>query len=99
MVRFRSWSSVTGGADAAAMSHTTPDQRVGFAAARQYGYVTLAQAIQCGLSPTQVRRRVVGKGWRWIARGLYQLPGAPSRSWRGAAMAGCLLAGPEARAS
>lgn len=78
---------------------STPDQRAAIVAARQYGLLTLGQAEAAGLSPTQVRDRCRSKGWHRVARGLYELPGAPARSWRGAAMAGCLLAGPDARAS
>lgn len=77
----------------------TPDRRAALRASRQYGLLTLTDALACGLSATQVRERTRYKGWCRVARGLYQLPGAPPRSWRGAAMAGCLLAGVDARAS
>src|SRR5687767_14700734 len=42
---------------------------------RQSGYVTLRQAMACGMSAEAVRRRVEAKRWIRIRPGLFLIPG------------------------
>ncbi len=54
-----------------------PDLRAARLAARRHGLVTLAQALQLGLSADQVARRVRSGRWERVGRGVYRITGAP----------------------
>jgi hypothetical protein len=62
-------------------------------AARQWGALSHAQAIDAGLTPDQITYRLQTGAWRLVARGVYVVAGAPDR-WEQKAMIAC-LAGPD----
>ncbi|MFP5351141.1 MAG: type IV toxin-antitoxin system AbiEi family antitoxin domain-containing protein [Actinomycetota bacterium] len=64
----------------------------------QWGVITLAEALECGMSPSAVRRRVETGRWICLHRGVYRLREVEP-SWQQALMAGCRWAGPTAAAS
>ena len=61
-------------------------------AARQWGALSHAQAIAAGLTPDQIKYRLLTGQWRRIARGVYVVAGTPDR-WEIKVMI-ALLAGP-----
>ena len=61
-------------------------------AARQWGALSWAQAIEAGLTPDQIAYRVRTGRWRKVAHGVYVVAGTPAR-WEQKAMIAC-LAGP-----
>jgi len=61
-------------------------------AARQYGVFSRAQALELGLSPGQIDRRITTRRWEAILPCVYRAGGAPSTG-RQAAMAACLWGG------
>jgi hypothetical protein len=67
-------------------------------AERQHGVVTLAQALEVGLTGRQVEHRVETGRWIRLGEGVYALAGSP-RSWEQRLMALTLAAGPSAAAS
>jgi predicted transcriptional regulator of viral defense system len=67
----------------------TSDQRAARVAASQHGVITLEQALDCGLSPDQVRERCRRGRWRRIVRGAFAINGAPA-TWQLDLMAACL---------
>lgn len=67
-------------------------------AARQHAVFTRAQAIELGVSPATVHRRVDSGMWRVLHRGVY-MPSAVVQGWRQTVMAGVLACGPAAYAS
>jgi hypothetical protein len=71
-------------------AHLGSDARCAVLAATQYGLITLAQAIAAGLNRQAINRRVTSGRWIRIARGVYQIAGAP-RSWHQRAL-GVILA-------
>jgi hypothetical protein len=70
----------------------TPDQRADRLASRQHGAISLAQALDVGLTVDQIRSRVRTGRWRKGARGTFIVAGAPE-TWQQAVMVAC-LAGP-----
>src|SRR3546814_6245747 len=56
---------------------TTPDERAGRVAQQHHGLITAAQALRCGISSTEVSRRVARGRWQRLARGVYRIVGAP----------------------
>ena len=56
----------------------TPDRRIVSLARRQQGIVTLAQAMDAGLTKRQIGARLSSGGWRRLRRGVFALAGAPS---------------------
>lgn len=61
-------------------------------ARNQYGLLSRAQCLACGLSASSVDRRVVSGQFEVILPGVYSLLGVPS-SWHQKVMAACLWAG------
>lgn len=64
----------------------------------QWGVITLDEALECGISPSAVRRRVDTGRWICLYRGVYRLREIEP-SWQQALMAGCRWAGSTAAAS
>lgn len=62
-------------------TRTGPDRAAAALAERQDGVLTLEQALACGLSAEQVRRRIESGRWEQLVRGVYRLAGAPD-TWR-----------------
>lgn len=58
-------------------------------ARRQEGLITRAQAVDAGLTPRGVDRRVAGGLLKPIYRGIYRVTGSPE-TWRQALLAACL---------
>lgn len=58
-----------------------PDVRAAALASRQDGVLTLDDALGCGLTADQVRRRLQAGRWEQLVRGVYRLAGAPD-TWR-----------------
>jgi len=58
-----------------------PDARAAALASRQDGVLTLDDALRCGLTADQVRRRLQAGRWEQLVRGVYRLTGAPD-TWR-----------------
>lgn len=76
----------------------TVDGRCVGLASRQYGVISRGQALELGLSPAGVKRRVDRGVWRPIHEGVYVI-GAAVETWRLSLMAACLHGGPRAVAS
>lgn len=55
----------------------SPDDLVRRAARSQSGFITRAQALDCGLTKRQVDGRHRTHGWERVLPGVYRLPGAP----------------------
>ncbi|MGH9038516.1 MAG: type IV toxin-antitoxin system AbiEi family antitoxin domain-containing protein [Acidimicrobiia bacterium] len=70
----------------------TPDQRAAATAARQFGAVTRRQALDCGLTPSQIEWRLRTGRWRRAAYEVYVVVGVPE-TWQLSAMV-AVLAGP-----
>src|SRR3546814_797650 len=77
---------------------TTPDERAGRVAQQHHGLITAAQALRCGISSTEVSRRVARGRWQRLARGVYRIVGAPETAEQ-PTFAAVLAAGTEARAA
>ena len=67
-------------------------------AARQWGALSLAQAIAAGLSDDQITYRLKTGQWRRVAQKVYVLAGAPDR-WEQKVMVACLAGPPDTVAS
>lgn len=65
---------------------------------RQYGLITFAQAVACGLSAKQIHIRVRSGRWERLSRGVYRALGAP-KTWYQEVLAACFRAGDHAAAS
>ncbi|MEO7837528.1 MAG: type IV toxin-antitoxin system AbiEi family antitoxin domain-containing protein [Acidimicrobiales bacterium] len=74
------------------------ERQLGRLARRQHGLVTLAQAIDAGLSPAGVQWRARVGRWNRVAPGVFALAGT-AVTWRQRTMAAVLAAGPGAVAS
>ncbi|MDP9402882.1 MAG: type IV toxin-antitoxin system AbiEi family antitoxin domain-containing protein, partial [Actinomycetota bacterium] len=74
------------------------ERRLAEHARRQHGLITLAQAIEAGVSAEAARRRVRSGRWRRVAPGVFALAGTAD-TWRQKTMAAVLAAGPGALAS
>jgi hypothetical protein len=70
------------------------DQPCASIAAAQFGLISHAQAVACGMSPHAIHRRVAARRWDRVLPGVYRLVGAPS-SWEQRLMAAVVWA-PEA---
>jgi hypothetical protein len=70
----------------------TPDQLVARFAVGRHGLVTRDGARQCGLSPSQIKRRLASGRLLRVAPSVYRIGGTPA-TWRQSALAAC-LAGP-----
>lgn len=68
-----------------------PDRRVEQTAARQRGYITFEQCIDCGLSPHQIRWRKKDQGWSEPLPRVLRLPGHPETFDGGLVAAGLWL--------
>lgn len=62
---------------------------------RQHGLVTRAQAMGAGLTPRQIKRRVISRDWQRLLPGVY-LVGTSRPTWEVWAHAALLAAGREA---
>src|SRR5437870_795717 len=71
----------------------TPDERADALAASQHSAISHRQALDVGLTRTQIRQRRTSGRWRAACHGVYVLAGAPA-SWQQRAMVAC-LAGPD----
>jgi len=71
---------------------------LGQLAARQFGLVSRAQALDAGLGRGAIQRRLDSSEWLPIHPGVYRMQGAPA-SWEQKLMAASLWAGPEAAIS
>jgi len=80
------------------MSRTDLAERSIALALSQHGVLSLAQALDCGLSASAVQRRLSTGRWLKIHPGVYRLRECPP-NWEQAVMAACLWAGPGAAAS
>lgn len=65
----------------------TPDERADALAPRQYGAISRAQALGCGLSETQIKQRVRSGRWQVAVRGTYLMSGSPETWQRRTAVA------------
>jgi len=77
---------------------TTSDEASAALAAVQHGLITLAQALELGLSARQVETRTRSGRWVRVGRGVYRLGGAPI-TWQQRMLAACLGAPPGALTS
>lgn len=75
-----------------------PDQRLARIAAEQFGIITRAQALDCGLTPGQIRYRITTGKWSEILPGIYRVAGAPE-SWHQLLFAAQKWAGPSSAVS
>lgn len=71
------------------------DRRLAELAARQYGVVALAQALDCGISHRTLNRRGEKGRFLELHPAVYAVAGAP-KTWERSLMAACLAAGPGA---
>ncbi|HLJ09448.1 MAG TPA: type IV toxin-antitoxin system AbiEi family antitoxin domain-containing protein [Acidimicrobiia bacterium] len=69
--------------------------RAAAVAGRQYGHVTLDQALQAGLTLAAVRRLRAEGHWVRVSKGVYRIVGV-TPTWRGRMRAACLQGGDEA---
>lgn len=69
--------------------------RAAAVASRQYGHITLQQALEAGLTRAAVRRLQAEGHWISVAKGLYRII-AVMPTWRGRMLAACLQGGGEA---
>lgn len=72
------------------MSPPTSDARCRELARSQFGLITRAQALEQGISPEAIKRRVRAELWLRVGPGLYLFDGAPT-SFRQELMQACLL--------
>ena len=75
-----------------------PDRGIEIIATLQHGLVTRAQALEAGLSPSAIARRVSDGAWESVFPGVYRIRPAPWTE-RSALLAAVLAAGPTAVAS
>jgi very-short-patch-repair endonuclease len=68
------------------------DIRCAFVARRQYGVISRRQALDAGMTPTMIQRRLASKRWELIYPGVYRIAGAPTSQQQNA-MAVCLWGG------
>ena len=61
----------------ASLRHETLTRFVAEVAARQYGVISLAQAIAMGMSASAIQRRVASGAWEMVLPGVYRVRGAP----------------------
>ncbi|MDQ3956982.1 MAG: type IV toxin-antitoxin system AbiEi family antitoxin domain-containing protein, partial [Actinomycetota bacterium] len=80
------------------MASLHPDVACGQLAARQHGCISLGQALDRGLSPYAIRRRVASKEWVRVLPRVYLLVPAPA-TWKQRLMAAVLWLGPGAAIS
>ena len=71
------------------MTATTPPDALAEHAARQYGLVTLEQALGVGWTREDIARRLAERSWVTVRRGVYRSAAAPVM-WRQRALAACL---------
>jgi very-short-patch-repair endonuclease len=71
---------------------------VGELAARQYGVISLTQALALGITRSAVKRRVAAQQWETLLPGVYRIRGAPV-TYRQRLIAATLWAGPSSAAS
>jgi hypothetical protein len=69
-----------------------PELRLSRLAARQKGVFTRAQALELGVAPTMLCRRIESGLWQRVLPRVYRIATAPP-SWRQKVMAGCLWTG------
>jgi very-short-patch-repair endonuclease len=62
-------------------------------AKRQFGLISRRQAIDVGMTPDMISRRIAARRWEELHPGAYRIAGAPP-SQQQEAMAACLRAGP-----
>lgn len=62
-------------------ARTGPDVAAAAFAARRDGVLTLDDALRCGLTAEQVRRRLESGRWEQLVRGVYRIAGSPD-TWR-----------------
>lgn len=76
----------------------TPDELCSSHAREQFGLITRAQALACGLSRTMITKRLSSGRWERALPSVYRIAGSPS-SWNQDAMAACLWGGDNATLS
>lgn len=81
-----------------AVRMSSPEQRCVELARTQYGLITRAQALDCGMGRGAIRHRLESGRWQQVHRGVYRIAGLPE-SWHHRLLAGCLLGGPGSAAS
>jgi very-short-patch-repair endonuclease len=67
-------------------------------AARQHGVISYAQARELGLTPHQIKERVISGCWERLHLEVFRIRGAPD-TYRQRLVAACLAIGPEVAAS
>jgi very-short-patch-repair endonuclease len=67
-------------------------QRVARFAAAQHGALSRAQALECGVGPRTIDRRLAAGVWDPLYPGVYRLAGSPA-TWRQSLLAACLAWG------
>ena len=75
-----------------------PDRKAARIAGRQWGAITRQQAINAGLTQTQISYRVQTGQWRQSVRSVYVIAGVPN-SWEQQVMVACLAGPPKTVAS
>jgi hypothetical protein len=76
------------------MAHAlTPQERADLFASRHHGAITLARALESGLTLEEIRYNVDSGRWRRVTRSVFVVVAAPA-TWHQAATVAC-MAGPE----
>ncbi len=71
------------------MAHTPPSDPLADLAARQYGLITLEQALVVGWTRAEIDRRLEERSWVAVRRGVFRSAASPV-TWRQRALAACI---------